>query len=152
MTATTYRNATLSRSSSPQPDDELPAHGTTARAKGRPASGIKGCRCPKCVHAEYVYNKAREVAALAGQPYSIGTAAVADHIDTLLAAGATANGDSCARPVWNAATPPVARSPGTTAGIGARRRRTTTPRPAAASRRWRATSMPRWRRRSGKRR
>lgn len=96
MTAATYRHAAPFTPDSSTIDDELPAHGTTARAKGRPASGIKGCRCPKCVHAEYVYNKAREVAALAGQPYSVNTAAVAGHIDTLIAAGATANGIAAA--------------------------------------------------------
>lgn len=70
----------------------LPAHGTPARAKGRPASGIKGCRCDACRHAEYLANKAREVAAAAGHPATIDAAIVAAHISKLIKAGATANG------------------------------------------------------------
>jgi hypothetical protein len=96
VTATTYRSTASSAPDSSKADDGLPAHGTTARAKGRPASGIKGCRCPRCTHAVYIYNKAREAAALAGSPYTVDTAAVADHINTLIAAGASANGIAAA--------------------------------------------------------
>jgi hypothetical protein len=70
----------------------LPPHGTSARAKGRPASGIKGCHCDACRHAEYLANKAREVAALAGRPATIDATLVAAHIKKLIKAGATAHG------------------------------------------------------------
>lgn len=74
------------------PVTPLAAHGSVARAKGRPVGGIKGCRCKPCRDAEYRYDKARDLARLAGRPYTMPAAIVAAHIDKLIKAGATANG------------------------------------------------------------
>lgn len=67
--------------------DELPAHGTTARAVGRPASGIKGCPCRKCRDAHNAYKKRRRVLIASGRHLTVDAAPATEHIQMLLAAG-----------------------------------------------------------------
>lgn len=64
----------------------LPPHGTTARAKGRPAGGIKSCHCRKCRNAENAYNKRRRVLRDTGRSLTINAAEAAEHLRGLLAA------------------------------------------------------------------
>ena len=66
----------------------LAEHGTTARAIGRPAQGIKGCGCPACRCAKSRYNKRRLFLATTGRPLTVDATPVANHIDALFAAGA----------------------------------------------------------------
>lgn len=66
----------------------LPDHGTTARAKGRPANGIPRCYCPPCRAAERAYDKRRRYLNTTGRTLRVPAAPVAAHINTLLAAGA----------------------------------------------------------------
>lgn len=65
----------------------LPPHGTTARAKGRPASGLRGCSCPTCRAARNRYNKQRRYLNATGRPARVAAGPVADHIRGLLDAG-----------------------------------------------------------------
>ncbi|MFD7661018.1 hypothetical protein [Streptomyces sp. NPDC059788] len=66
----------------------LPPHGSTARAKGRPAAGIKGCPCLPCRDAENRYNKRRRLLNGTGRTFMVPAAPVADHLRALFAAGA----------------------------------------------------------------
>lgn len=68
----------------------------TATTKPLPPHGTKTCRSDDNRHAEYVRNKARQVAILAGHRFTMEAAIVATHIDKLIKAGATANGISVA--------------------------------------------------------
>lgn len=66
---------------------ELAPHGTTARAKGRPASGIPGCPCPACRAAANRYNKRRRFLNDTGRPVLVPAAPAAEHLRALKAAG-----------------------------------------------------------------
>ncbi|WP_327307949.1 hypothetical protein OG730_34755 [Streptomyces sp. NBC_01298] len=66
----------------------LADHGTTARAKGRPATGVKGCPCAPCRTAEAVYDKKRRVFNATGRTLMVDTAPVAVHLKELFDAGA----------------------------------------------------------------
>ncbi|GFE20129.1 helix-turn-helix domain-containing protein [Streptomyces nigrescens] len=66
----------------------LADHGTTARAKGRPASGIKGCPCTPCRQAEARYDKRRRYLNATGRTLTVDPRPVADHIRNLFAEGA----------------------------------------------------------------
>ncbi|MFG7942924.1 MULTISPECIES: helix-turn-helix domain-containing protein [Streptomyces] len=66
----------------------LADHGTTARAKGRPSQGIKGCTCEPCRDAEARYDKRRRYLNATGRTVTIAAEPVADHINTLFDAGA----------------------------------------------------------------
>lgn len=66
----------------------LPPHGTTARAKGRPSAGIKGCPCLPCRDAENHYSKRRRYLNDTGRTFMVPAAPVAEHLRTLFAAGA----------------------------------------------------------------
>lgn len=66
----------------------LAAHGTTARAKGRPATGIKGCPCIPCRDAENRYDKHRRVLNATGRTVNVPAEPVAQHLDALFEAGA----------------------------------------------------------------
>lgn len=65
----------------------LPEHGTYARAKGRPGTGIKGCICPPCRKADNDYNKYRRVLKVTGRSITVDAAPAANHLRALLAAG-----------------------------------------------------------------
>lgn len=66
----------------------LAEHGTTARAKGRPAAGIPGCPCPACRAAECAYDKRRRYLNATGRNLMVDTAPVAQHIRAVFEAGA----------------------------------------------------------------
>lgn len=66
----------------------LSPHGTTARAKGRPAQGVPGCGCAPCRVAENSYDKRRRYLNATGRPRMIPAEPVTRHLDTLFAAGA----------------------------------------------------------------
>ncbi|MFI6560345.1 hypothetical protein [Streptomyces sp. NPDC050534] len=66
----------------------LAEHGTTARAKGRPAAGIPGCPCTPCRRAENNYDKRRRFLNQTGRSLMVDTKPVADHIRGLFAADA----------------------------------------------------------------
>lgn len=66
----------------------LAPHGTTARAKGRPARGVKGCGCRPCRAAEAAYDKKRRVFNATGRTLMVDTAPVAAHLQHLFASGA----------------------------------------------------------------
>jgi hypothetical protein len=66
----------------------LAEHGTTARAKGRPAQGIPGCPCPPCRQAENAYDKRRRFLNQTGRALMVDTAPVAAHLRGLFAGGA----------------------------------------------------------------
>ncbi|RKN40766.1 helix-turn-helix domain-containing protein [Streptomyces hoynatensis] len=66
----------------------LAPHGTTARAKGRPAQGIGGCNCPKCTAALRRYDTWRRLQALNGTPLTVPVAEVSAHLRLLMDAGA----------------------------------------------------------------
>lgn len=66
----------------------LSEHGTTARAKGRPAMGVPRCPCPLCRAAERAYAKRCRVLNATGRTLSVPVEPVAAHLDTLFAAGA----------------------------------------------------------------
>jgi len=66
----------------------LPPHGTTARAKGRPAAGVKGCSCRPCRDAENAYNKRRRILNETGRTLMVDAAPVRAHLEKLFADGA----------------------------------------------------------------
>lgn len=66
----------------------LADHGTTARAKGRPARGIAGCPCDPCRDAERRYDKRRRVLNATGRALMVDSQPAADHLRRLLSAGA----------------------------------------------------------------
>jgi hypothetical protein len=66
----------------------LADHGTTARAKGRPSSGIPGCSCPACRAAENAYDKRRRYLNATGRSLMVDTAPVAAHLRHLFEADA----------------------------------------------------------------
>lgn len=71
-----------------KPVKPLADHGTTARAKGRPASGIPGCPCPLCRAAENRYDKRRRFLNATGRTANVPAQPVANHLEALFAAGA----------------------------------------------------------------
>lgn len=66
----------------------LADHGTTARAKGRPAAGIRGCSCRPCRSAENAYSKRRRFLNDTGRTLMVDATPVAEHLRALFAAGA----------------------------------------------------------------
>jgi hypothetical protein len=66
----------------------LAEHGTTARAKGRPASGIKGCPCRACRDAENAYDKRRRFLNESGRSVMVDAAPTQKHLQKLFANGA----------------------------------------------------------------
>lgn len=66
----------------------LADHGTTARAKGRPAAGIKGCTCRPCRDAENRYDKQRRVFNATGRTYMVDAKPAATHLRLLFEQGA----------------------------------------------------------------
>lgn len=66
----------------------LAPHGTTARAKGRPAAGIKGCPCRLCRDAENAYNKRRRYLNETGRTLMVDAGPVQQHLVDLFADGA----------------------------------------------------------------
>ncbi|MDK1473673.1 hypothetical protein QNO07_09595 [Streptomyces sp. 549] len=66
----------------------LPDHGTTARAKGRPGSGVRGCSCPPCRRAENAYAKRRRHLAETGRALTVPAEPVREHLQRLITAGA----------------------------------------------------------------
>lgn len=66
----------------------LADHGTTARAKGRPDAGIKGCPCRPCRDAENRYEKRRRYLNDTGRTLQVSAEPVAAHLKILFAAGA----------------------------------------------------------------
>ena len=66
----------------------LAAHGTTARAKGRPTGGVPGCPCRPCRKAENAYDKRRRFLNATGRELTLPVEPVAQHLDSLFAAGA----------------------------------------------------------------
>lgn len=66
----------------------LPPHGTTARAKGRPSGGIKGCSCPLCRDAENRYDRQRRYLNATGRTYMVDAAPAAAHLRRLFEEGA----------------------------------------------------------------
>jgi hypothetical protein len=61
----------------------LAEHGTTARAKGRPASGIRGCPCRRCRKAENAYDKRRRYLNATGRTLTVPVEPIAQHLDLL---------------------------------------------------------------------
>ena len=66
----------------------LPEHGTNARAKGRPATGVPRCPCLPCRAAARAYEKRRRVLNATGRTLRVPVEPVAAHLDTLFAADA----------------------------------------------------------------
>lgn len=66
----------------------LAEHGTTARAKGRPARGVKGCPCAPCRTAEATYDKKRRFLNATGRTLMVDATPVAEHLRQLFSAGA----------------------------------------------------------------
>ncbi|MGW2089630.1 hypothetical protein [Streptomyces sp. NPDC001880] len=66
----------------------LADHGTTARAKGRPASGLKGCPCRPCRDAENAYDKRRRFLNETGRSVRVEAAEATAHLKELFEAGA----------------------------------------------------------------
>lgn len=66
----------------------LPEHGTTARAKGRSAAGIKGCPCRPCRQAEDAYDKRRRYLNATGRTLMVDATPAHTHLLHLFAAGA----------------------------------------------------------------
>lgn len=66
----------------------LADHGTTARAKGRPDAGIKGCPCLPCREAERRYSKRRRYLNATGRTVMVDVEPAAAHLDALFDAGA----------------------------------------------------------------
>lgn len=66
----------------------LAEHGTTARAKGRPAAGIKGCTCRPCRDAENRYDKRRRVMNATGRAVRVPAGPAAAHLRALFEGGA----------------------------------------------------------------
>lgn len=66
----------------------LADHGTTARAKGRPACGVPACSCPPCRAAENAYDKRRRYLNATGRTLMVDTTPVAAHLRRLFDAGA----------------------------------------------------------------
>lgn len=67
--------------------ETLPPHGSTARGVGRPAAGIKGCSCRKCLDARNTYKKRRNYLVATGRSLTVDAAPAAAHLRTLLDAG-----------------------------------------------------------------
>lgn len=65
----------------------LPPHGTTARAVGRPAAGIKGCTCRPCRKVRNAYVKRRLYLAATDRSLTVDAAPAATHLRMLLDAG-----------------------------------------------------------------
>lgn len=65
----------------------LQPHGTSARAIGRPAQGIPGCKCPPCKAAKRKADKKRALLNATGRPVRVPAQPVTDHVRALLAAG-----------------------------------------------------------------
>jgi hypothetical protein len=66
----------------------LADHGTTARAKGRPTAGIKGCPCRLCRDAENAYDKRRRFLNETGRSVRVEAAETTAYLKELFAAGA----------------------------------------------------------------
>ncbi|MEV4970617.1 hypothetical protein [Streptomyces scopuliridis] len=66
----------------------LADHGTTARAKGRPAAGIKACPCRPCRDAENAYDKRRRFLNETGRAVRVDSTPVTAHLKALFADGA----------------------------------------------------------------
>lgn len=66
----------------------LAPHGTTARAKGRPAAGIKGCPCRLCRDAENAYDKRRRFLNETGRTVMVDAVPVRNYLAELFAEGA----------------------------------------------------------------
>ncbi|NUQ95174.1 MAG: hypothetical protein HOY79_00970 [Streptomyces sp.] len=66
----------------------LPPHGTTARAKGRPAAGIKGCPCRPCRDAENAYDKRRRFFNESGRTFMVDSGPTQTHLKDLFTEGA----------------------------------------------------------------
>ncbi|WP_193317995.1 MULTISPECIES: helix-turn-helix domain-containing protein [Streptomyces] len=66
-----------------------PAHGTTARAKGRPAAGVRGCGCEPCMAAARRYDGWRRLRNLSPDTaLTVPAGPVAEHLHRLRTAGA----------------------------------------------------------------
>lgn len=65
----------------------LPPHGTTARAVGRPAAGIKGCTCRPCRTERNAYIKRRLYLAATDRSLTVDAAPAIAHLRMLLDAG-----------------------------------------------------------------
>lgn len=65
----------------------LPPHGTTARAVGRPAAGIKGCSCRPCRTERNAYIKRRLYLAATNRSLTVDAAPAIAHLRMLLEAG-----------------------------------------------------------------
>lgn len=66
----------------------LPPHGTTARAKGRPETGVPGCTCQPCLDAQHRYQKHRTYLQATGRPRTINAEPIAQHLERLFVNGA----------------------------------------------------------------
>lgn len=66
----------------------LAEHGTTARAKGRPAAGIKGCPCRLCRDAENAYDKRRRFLNESGRTRMVDATPTQAHLEKLFVEGA----------------------------------------------------------------
>ncbi|MEZ3180335.1 hypothetical protein KYY02_17070 [Streptomyces pimonensis] len=66
----------------------LAEHGTTARAKGRPTAGIKGCPCRPCRDAENTYDKRRRFLNESGRTRMVDAKPTQAHLKKLFAEGA----------------------------------------------------------------
>ena len=66
----------------------LPAHGTYARAVGRPARGVKGCSCPRCKGARSHYQRRRALLNATGRALMVPAAPAIAHLRFLNAQGA----------------------------------------------------------------
>lgn len=67
----------------------LAAHGTSARATGRPAQGIPGCNCQPCLDAKNRAAKVRTLGNISGRPARVPSEPVVQHIRSLFAAGSS---------------------------------------------------------------
>lgn len=76
---------TLRRPQTPSP---LQPHGTYARATGRPASGIPGCKCPPCAKARRVGQRRANFLRATGRPLTVDATAAVAHLRGLMAGGA----------------------------------------------------------------
>lgn len=70
-----------------RPRRPLQPHGTTARAYGRPDSGVPPCGCEPCLDAGRAYNTRRQALRQLGQPGRLPAKTAAAHVRRLLAAG-----------------------------------------------------------------
>lgn len=74
-------------SGSSKTDDGLPAHGTYARANGRPRSGVRPCTCEPCSAKSKTYRKRRRYLTAIGHPLTVDAGPAAAHLRLLLDAG-----------------------------------------------------------------